>query len=199
MYFIYDTETNGISTKANHYFSIISLGFVVLDEDLAMMDKGYILLNRKDIPMNQWDKRAMAVHGISQHKSIKEGERLEDGLREIKEMMDTLPIHVAHNYSFDRSAINATYSLAGMDAPLTPETSICTMNMAQARLPKKGLKYTWETLREKGWIKSKRSFQQAFKHHNAQDDARACGHILIGFDRMDKRKGIQQGRQLKIT
>jgi DNA polymerase III epsilon subunit-like protein len=146
----------------------------MLDAEMKEISRGYHLLKRKDIPMNAWDKGAFEKHGISYHKSIKEGESPVYVLTEIREKMLASKYLVSHNFRFDMGAIDATFDLFSMQK--IRKNSICTMALSNKIWPKesKGLKPTWERI-------YRQKFDQKFRHHNALDDALAAADLLKFF------------------
>lgn len=173
-YFVFDTETNGLSKKHNRHFGIISIGYYILDEKLNATDSGYHMLRRKDIPQSAWDIGALQVHGITHHKSCKDGENPLHVLPDLIGKMKSCTHLVAHNFRFDKSALDATLEVFSMIPISMP--SICTMQVSGLVWPgqSKGLKPSWERA-------FKKDFGSSFVHHNALDDARASAHLLHYF------------------
>ena len=173
-YFVCDNETNGLP-NTNRYFSSISIAYFILDHDMKLIEWKYHLLNRKDIPSNGWDSGAMQVHGISRHKSIKEGEKPKYILPKIRDKILSCDVFCAHNVSFDLAVINKTFDFFDIDN-INIDT-ICTMKMAKKRWPNesKSLKNTWSRMYPD------ENFNTRFNHHNALDDTAAVVDIMRYF------------------
>lgn len=130
---IFDTETTGLpksrqpaSTGPNIWPHIVSISWVILDNDVIEKQRSYIIK-----PIN-WTipDEVVKIHGITTEKAIAEGKELSLVIGEfLAENYDTL---VAHNLEFD---LNVLYNAIIWDLELPfsaiKKKSICTMELSK--------------------------------------------------------------------
>jgi DNA polymerase-3 subunit epsilon len=115
----------------------------------------------------------IAIHGIRP-------EQVEDAA-EFPEVMDEFAddlrdtLVIAHNASFDMSVIRATYARYDVACPTLDYA--CTLKMAQK---------TWSHLESHRLNHVSRHIGFSFKHHNAAEDAHACGEVALAVARQFK-------------
>lgn len=117
----WDTETTSLNGV------IVQIGVVALDEngDELLADSRIIA----PIYGHAVEERALAVHGISDNRRVREGESATACIRAFGELVrlaceKSVPL-VAHNSSFDERMLRNTCAAVGVDAPTFQ--GFCTM------------------------------------------------------------------------
>ena len=132
----------------------------------------------------------IAIHGI-RPEHVKDAPEFPDVMAEFR---DDLPdaVLIAHNAAFDMSVWRATLDLYGM--PYPEFEYLCTLQMARR---------VWPDLESYRLSAIGDYLGIAFRHHNAAEDASACGRIALaaadhlgvsGIDMVPERIGIAPGR-----
>ncbi|WP_243237399.1 exonuclease domain-containing protein [Heliobacterium chlorum] len=106
------------------------------------------------------------IHGISEE-DVKDAPEFNAVFAQLKPMLEDA-IVVAHNAAFDMSALRHVLDLYGISYPETQYA--CTYKLAMK---------TWAGL-ENYKLKTVCKFlNHVFIHHNAEEDAKACGQVLL--------------------
>ena len=169
MYFIFDAETNGMGQN-NH---CISIGYIMVGEDMKLIEKGYKLFCRPDLKKSQWNYHAEKVHGISWEKSNEEGLDPSFEWPKIIDKINACEYIVAHNINFDWQVIKSDTKRLNISSPKEIK-KICTLKIAREIWPKRSNKLPEVFNR----LYLGKDFNKIFKHHDAMADARACANIF---------------------
>jgi len=149
--------------------SICAVGLAVVENDI-IIEKKYWLV-RPHANHDYFDPFNIYIHGITPA-MVKDAATF-DELYE-SEILPRISgtIVAAHNASFDMSALRHVLDAYGMEYPTT--RYICTYKAA---------KKTWENLGNHKLNTVSDFLRFEFKHHNAQEDALACAHVLLAIQR----------------
>jgi DNA polymerase-3 subunit epsilon len=158
--------------------SICAIGLVIV-EDGSITDKKYWLI-KPHREYNYFDPFNVMIHGITAG-MVKHSEEF-DAIytRELLPLIRDR-IVIAHNASFDMSALRHVLDLYRLDYPEIQY--LCTYKAA--------LK-TWDGLQNYKLDTVSRFLNFQFKHHNAGEDALACANILLAILRENKSDDIIQ-------
>ncbi|MBT1156225.1 3'-5' exonuclease [Aminobacter anthyllidis] len=136
-------------------------------EDGAVIRVEERLIRPKDMRFSRFN---IAVHGI-RPADVEDAAEFPEVMEEFEDDLgDTLVI--AHNASFDMSVMRASYQLYGIACP--DIDYICTLKMA---------KMVWQELASHRLNEVSRHIDFSFKHHNAAEDAHACGEVALAAAR----------------
>lgn len=140
---------------------------------LAWIEEGKVirveerLIRPKDMRFSRFN---IAIHGIHPE-HVEDAGEFPDVMEEFEDdLADCLVI--AHNAAFDMSVIRATYALYGIACPTLDY--VCTLKMAQK---------VWRNLESHRLNEVSRHIDFSFKHHNAAEDAHACGEVALAVAR----------------
>ncbi|NTW05482.1 MAG: 3'-5' exonuclease [Peptococcaceae bacterium] len=156
--------------------SICSVGIAII-EDSRIVDAKHWLVkpHPRHLYFNSFN---VGIHGINKE-AVKDAAEFDAVYKEIEPLLNNSVI-VAHNASFDISVLRQALDLYGIEYP---EISvICTYKTA--------LK-TWQGLENYKLNTVCKFINHSFKHHDAQEDAVACGRVLLsavagkGFNRLE--------------
>ena len=149
--------------------SICAVGLAVVEGN-TIIEKKYWLV-RPHANHDYFDPFNIYIHGITPA-MVKDAATF-DELYE-SEILPRISgtIVAAHNASFDMSALRHVLDAYGMEYPTT--RYICTYKAA---------KKTWENLENHKLNTVSDFLRFEFKHHNAQEDALACAHVLLAIQR----------------
>ncbi|MDH4988775.1 3'-5' exonuclease [Aminobacter anthyllidis] len=136
-------------------------------EDGAVIRVEERLIRPKDMRFSRFN---IAVHGI-RPADVEDAAEFPEVMEEFEDDLgDTLVI--AHNAAFDMSVMRASYQLYGIPCP--DIDYICTLKMA---------KMVWQELASHRLNEVSRHIDFSFKHHNAAEDAHACGEVALAAAR----------------
>lgn len=136
-------------------------------EDGAVIRVEERLIRPKDMRFSRFN---IAVHGIYPE-DVEDAPAFPEVMEEFEsDLGDALVI--AHNASFDMSVLRASYALYGAACPDIDYA--CTLKMA---------KIVWQDLASHRLNEVSRHIDFAFKHHNAAEDAHACGEVALAVAR----------------
>ena len=152
--------------------SVISVGCVVFEND-KIVDEFYSLV----CPPSKYENPyCVEVHGLH-YDDVKDAPKFPEVWEKVDKMINGSPI-VAHNLGFEKSCINACNEEFGTN---NKYTYIDTLQLSRKHLPFLSnhrldtvCKHLKVTLNE---------------HHNALEDARACGECLIKMTNSNKNDG----------
>ncbi|WP_018428578.1 3'-5' exonuclease [Hoeflea sp. 108] len=136
-------------------------------EDGAVIRVEERLIRPRDMRFSRFN---MAVHGI-RPEDVEDAAEFPEVMEEFEaDLSDTLVI--AHNASFDMSVLRASYQLYGVSCP--DIDYVCTLKMA---------KVVWRELASHRLNEVSRHIDFSFRHHNAAEDAHACGEVALAAAR----------------
>lgn len=136
-------------------------------EDGAVIRVEERLIRPRDMRFSRFN---IAVHGI-RPADVEDAAEFPEVMEEFEaDLSDTLVI--AHNASFDMSVLRASYQLYGVTCP--DIDYVCTLKMA---------KVVWRELASHRLNEVSRHIDFSFKHHNAAEDAHACGEVALAAAR----------------
>ncbi len=136
-------------------------------EDGAVVRVEERLIRPKDMRFSRFN---IAVHGI-QPEDVEDAAEFPEVMEEFEDDLGDALV-IAHNASFDMSVIRATYALYGIACPSIDYA--CTLKMAQR---------VWQDLPSHRLNEVSRHIDFSFKHHNAAEDAHACGEVALAVAR----------------
>lgn len=158
--------------------SICAIGLAIV-EDGSIVDRKYWLI-KPHSDHNYFDPFNVMIHGITAD-MVKDSE--EFNVVYEKELLPLIQgnIVIAHNASFDMSALRHVLDLYRLDYP--PIQYLCTYKAA--------LK-TWNGLENYKLDTISRFLNFKFKHHNAEEDALACANILLAILSKNRLSDLRQ-------
>lgn len=139
-----------------------AIGIIVI-EDFKIIEEKFYYIKPYDMYFSGFN---ISIHGIKPH-HVKDALTFDELYPQIKHYFENQLV-LAHNASFDMSVLRAI--LTHYDIPFPSLTYICTVKVAKSvypNLPRHSLDVVSKYLNFK------------FKHHDAFDDARACGNIMV--------------------
>ena len=140
--------------------SICSIGMVKY-ENGSIVDELYTLID----PEDYFDSFNVSIHGITE-KDV-EGSPSFEKFKDDFEKFIQDHICVSHGH-FDRVAINKAYEI--FDSPMPKLTWLDTIRVARR---------AWKEMERYGLKPICEHFGFDFQHHNALEDAKACGEIML--------------------
>ena len=134
MYLVFDTETTGLPaswkapvSEVDNWPQVVSLAWEAFDT--RGLKRGVwssmIRPERFKIP-----KEAESIHGISTRTATRIGVPVKMALNEFMEAFGEASVVVAHNLSFDASALSAERYRLGIQQPFRHKTRVCTKEAA---------------------------------------------------------------------
>lgn len=150
--------------------SACSIALVKYDSSGSEVDRFSTLLKPHEslnffTPINIW------IHGITEA-DVAHAPEWHEVVPQIQEFISDLPL-VAHNMAFDGYVLKDLSELYGLELPTNPR--LCTLRMARRYLrddlESKTLNLVYDFLFP----------GKSFQHHDAYEDARACGEIFVHF------------------
>jgi len=144
--------------------SICSVGLAII-KDVSIVDTKHWLV-RPHAEYYYFDPFNVSIHGINEQ-DVKNKPEFDVIYEQIKPLLDNAII-VAHNASFDISALRQVLDLYGIAYPKTDY--LCTYEIAFK---------TWRRLKNYKLNTVCKFLKHDFIHHNAQEDAVACGKIML--------------------
>ncbi|BBM87214.1 3'-5' exonuclease [Candidatus Uabimicrobium amorphum] len=157
----YDFVAIDFETANNDKSSICSCGIVVV-KDGEIQQKKHFLIRPKVLKFN---KRNTEIHGLS-IKDVEDKPTFDKLWPEIKEFIDQ-ELVVAHNASFDLTALKAVLDSYHLDYPNIDY--LCTVHLAKKTV-KEVPNHKLNTLAK--------HFDIPLNHHDALSDAAACAHLV---------------------
>ncbi len=147
--------------------SICAIGLAIVEDGSIVNKKYWLIKPHKDY--NYFDPFNVMIHGITKS-MVKDAEEFNTVYE--KELLPLIQdnIVIAHNASFDMSALRHVLDLYQIDYPEIQY--LCTYKAA--------LK-TWDCLENYKLDTISRFLNFKFKHHNAEEDALACANILLAI------------------
>ncbi len=144
--------------------SICSVGLAIIEDGGIIEAKHWLVKpHPRHLYFNSFN---VAIHGINKE-TVKDAAEFDAVYREIEPLLNNSVI-VAHNASFDISVLRQALDLYDIEYPEI--RIICTYKTA--------LK-TWQGLENYKLNTVCRFIKHSFKHHDAQEDAVACGRVLL--------------------
>ncbi|KJS86989.1 MAG: exonuclease [Peptococcaceae bacterium BICA1-8] len=144
--------------------SICSVGLAII-EGGCVVDTKYWLVK----PHHQYsyfDPFNIRIHGIDEE-AVKDAQEFDAIYDQIKPLFNNAVV-VAHNAAFDMSALRHVLTLYEIEYPEVEY--ICTYKTALR---------TWDGLENYKLNTVCKYLKHSFTHHNAQEDAIACGKVLL--------------------
>lgn len=162
--------------------SACALSLVKFSTDGRVMEKYYTLLK----PYYDCDEFIFTdLHGIDEY-DVRDAPEWEDVFDFVNYFVDDLPL-VAHNMEFDKEVMDDVSVAYGV--PMIVNETYCTYELSQRHI------HTTENRRLPSIYKY--FFPgETFEHHQALDDAVACGEI---FHRMKDRGWVKDHESLKFS
>ena len=178
---ILDTETTGLIndnsirvTKQNvidhsdNFPRIVQLAFMLVDINGNYDGETFYIKQKEDIP-----KQAIKIHGITNEKCEKEGEKLEKALSALTVAASKVDDIVGHNIAFDYKVLHAEFVKAGIPFSLKKKNKVDTMKLTGKQLGHKyGFKISLYNSADKlfGNKKEWQALKPNLKEHNAESD-----------------------------
>jgi len=150
-------------TANRHYCSACSVGIAVI-ENGALTDSRYWMI-KPHKSYNYFDRMNVSIHGITPD-SVKSEHEFDYVYKELAPFLENAVL-AAHYAVFDMSVLKKSMEVYEIECPNL--YYICTRNIA---------KKIWKLDSYKLNVVSENLFYR-FTHHNALEDALACGNILI--------------------
>ena len=160
----YDFVAIDFETANNNKSSICSCGIVMV-KDGEVQDKKHFLIRPNVLKFN---KRNTEIHGLS-IKDVEDKPTFDRLWPEIKEFINE-ELVVAHNASFDLTALRAVLDSYHLDYP--DIDYICTVNLAKKTV-KDVPNHKLNTLAQ--------HFNIPLNHHDALSDAEACARLVCNI------------------
>lgn len=145
-------------------------------EDGAVIRVEERLIRPKDMRFSRFN---IAIHGI-RPEDVEDAAEFPEVMEEFEDDLGDALV-IAHNAAFDMSVIRATYSLYGVACPTLDYA--CTLKMAQK---------VWSHLASHRLNEVSRHINFSFKHHNAAEDAHACGEVALAVARHFKVSAMRE-------
>lgn len=136
-------------------------------EDGAVVRVEERLIRPKDMRFSRFN---IAVHGIRPG-DVEDAAEFPEVMAEFEDDLGDALV-IAHNAAFDMSVIRATYALYGIACPDIDYA--CTLKMARK---------VWQNLGSHRLNEVSRHINFSFTHHNAAEDAHACGEVALAIAR----------------
>lgn len=136
-------------------------------EDGAVIRVEERLIRPKDMRFSRFN---IAVHGI-RPEHVEDAAEFPEVMEEFEDDLGDALV-IAHNAAFDMSVMRATYALYGIACP--DIDYVCTLKMARM---------VWQDLASHRLNEVSRHIDFSFKHHNAAEDAHACGEVALAVAR----------------
>jgi len=144
--------------------SICSVGLAIIEDDKILETKSWLVKPHRDY--SYFDPFNVMIHGITE-KDIKDAPNFKDVYSQIKELLAD-SVLVAHNAAFDMSALRHVLDLYDIKYPEIDY--VCTYKLATK---------FWIGLENYKLDTVSKHLNFEFSHHNAEEDAKACGNVLI--------------------
>lgn len=155
---------------ANRYSgSICAVGLAVIEDGMIIEKKYYLVRPHDDL--NYFDPFNITIHGITPA-MVRDAAAFDTLYAAEILPRITGTVIAAHNASFDMSALRHVLDVYGIEYPTT--RYICTCQTARK---------TWSNLENHKLNTVADHLHFAFLHHNAQEDALACAHVLLAAQR----------------
>ena len=151
-----------IETANSKWASICQIGIAQFSEG-RLIGEWSTLIN----PEDYFDSMNVSIHGI--HPSmVKDKPTLLEVAAEIRELMEDT-ISISHS-PFDKYALTRGFAKYEIDPVETTWLDSAKM-----------VRRTWSDLAQRGWGLSNvcKKIGYSFKHHDALEDAKACGHVVL--------------------
>lgn len=145
-------------------------------EDGAVVRVEERLIRPKDMRFSRFN---IAIHGI-RPEDVEDAGEFAEVMEEFEDDLGSALV-IAHNASFDMSVMRATYALYGAACPDIDYA--CTLKMA---------KKVWGHLQSHRLNEVSRHIGFSFKHHNAAEDAHACGEVALAVARHFKVSAMRE-------
>ncbi len=161
-------------TANSNRSSICALG-VAMVHNGELLDTAHFLI--KPVP-NYYDSFNSQLHGI-RDKHTRDLPTLKEQWADLREFFEGLPI-VAHNASFDCSALRAALDFDNLEYPNVDYH--CTFQLAKASLPLQAHSLDYVA----------RHFKIELDHHQAESDARAAALVAIRLCEKHKVNSLEE-------
>lgn len=145
-------------------------------EDGAVVRVEERLIRPKDMRFSRFN---IAIHGI-RPEDVADAAEFPEVMEEFEDDLGDALV-LAHNASFDMSVIRASYALYGVACPTLDYA--CTLKMAQK---------VWGHLASHRLNVVSRHIGFSFTHHNAAEDAHACGEVALAVARHFKASTMRE-------
>ncbi len=174
---VFDVETTGLDV---HKVDIVQIAALELDRGKPTRSMELYLSTDQSLEATK------GIHGIDEDKLARDGIDPRDGLARFVRFVGDMPL-VAHNIGFDWPVLCNNLRRAGL-APLDENSErYCSLKAAKALYPR-APRHTLESLIE--FLKL-----SGVNSHDAMDDVRATGHLLLRIAR-DARKLARKARRV---
>lgn len=177
-------------TANSHRSSVCALGVAMVHQG-KLLDTAHFLI--KPIP-NYYDAFNSALHGI-RDRDTRDLPTLKEQWEDLREYFEGNTV-IAHNASFDCSALRAALDASELDYP--DFDYHCTLALSKAALPLSS--HSLDTV--------SRHFQISLAHHQAESDARAAALIAIrlceqhgaqSMEELSRKFGFKVGKVMRET
>ncbi len=178
-YAVIDVETTGLWPDRGH--KLVEIAVVHLDEHGAIEGKFETLVHpQRDFPVRR-------MHGIREIDMV-DAPAFSGVASRLIELLDGRVI-VAHHTTFHLSFVHAELAAVGIESPLTPDSAICTMNLARLMLPGSG----------RSLADSCAAFDiDGGSEHEALADATATARLFSAFLRHDPSIGERFAESARV-
>jgi DNA polymerase III subunit alpha len=153
-YFVFDIETNGLPDyydappeETANWPHPLSIGFVVLNENLQLIRKKYFVL-KQDCEI---DEEALSINGLSKELIDQHGQDPNKVYDEISLELKSCKKIIAHNIEFDLTILHADFIRKGKKTTIFKKAKFCTMKKTTefVGIPRLyGSGYKWPKLSE---------------------------------------------------
>ncbi|MCP4674537.1 MAG: UvrD-helicase domain-containing protein [Deltaproteobacteria bacterium] len=173
---VFDVETTGLNI---HKVDIVQIAALELNR--GKPSRSMELFLRTDQSLEE----TKGIHGIDKDKLARDGIDPREGLARFVHFVGDTPL-VAHNIGFDWSVLNNNLRRVGL-TPLDETERYCSLRAARTLYPR-APRHTLESLLE--FLKL-----SGVNSHDAMDDVRATGHLLLRIAR-DAKKRARKARRV---
>ncbi|MFH2039986.1 MAG: 3'-5' exonuclease [Chloroflexota bacterium] len=186
MYLFFDTETTGIpanyrapASDSKNWPRLVQVGWLLTDETAKQIESTEYIIKPDGYTIPQ---DAAKIHGITTEIALKNGSKLRNILRILKEKIEFADVLVAHNMQFDEKILGAEFLRCGFPNIIETKPRICTMlastDFCQISGP---YGYKWPSLQTLYRKLFKRPIPGA---HTALVDTQACAAFLFYLKRL---------------
>jgi DNA polymerase-3 subunit epsilon len=180
MVLFFDTETTGLPkdwnapvSDTNNWPRLVQLAWLEFDNEGNPINNGNHIIKPEGyiIPAEATD-----IHGITNEKANKTGEKLHDVLHDFSQRIKDADYIVAHNMDFDEKILGAELVRSGISSSLFSKNRICTMKTTVNYCAIPGnYGYKWPKLSELHYKIFGVGFEEA---HDASIDVKATARCF---------------------
>ncbi len=150
----FDTETSGLPknykapvTDINNWPRIISVAWVIFDEEGVVLDEHYTLIKPEGFVIPE---EASKIHGITTEKALAEGNGIVEVITNLVLAIESCNIITGHNIRFDQNVIDCEIVRMGAIWSGSPAKIVDTMMVGTdfCKIPNTRGGYKWPKLGE---------------------------------------------------